>query len=321
MRSTRRTTLRTAVAVAGTAAVLALPVGSAFADSPAVPEPEVLPGVEQPQVEPTVDPSVPPAKPTEPAKPTAPPVKPTAGVRAYLTTVKLADGSVAKVYKIGPNHFEADVFAGSTKLDTLVSKGAAAAYGQNNGLHVVLQPNGTVTSWTDGGEQPKPQVKPEVKKESSVRITMPDGRVAKLVDGSNGRYVKISMPNGNSVGTIDLKNPSTQKDGWTYKLVQDGKRVKFVVIDGRGGGNSWVYDFSGRLIEQYTVQREVKKDAKKDEAKPAVGKVVPKGGVKAGAEGVTPPKGDTPMLLAAGGGMAAAGAAGLGFAMLRRRSS
>lgn len=228
MRSIRRSTLRTAAVVAGAAAVLALPVGSAFADSPAVPEQRTRPGVEQPQV------------------------KPSAGVRAYVTTVKLADGSTAKVYKIGDNRFEADIFAGSRKLDTLVSKGGAASYGQNNGLHVVLQPNGTVTSWTDGGQRPKP----EVKKASSVRITMPDGRVAKLVDGPNGKRVVMVMPNGNRLGVIDLKHPSAQNDGWTYKLVQDGKRVKFVVIDGKGGGNSWVYDFSGKLIERYTVQKE-----------------------------------------------------------------
>ncbi|MEU9142613.1 hypothetical protein [Streptomyces sp. NPDC048349] len=230
MRSTRRTALRTAAVVAAAATVLAFPAGSAFADSSAVPGPEVLPGIEQPQV------------------------KPSAGVRAYVTTVRLADGSVAKVYKIAAHHFEADVFAGSTKLDTLVGKGGAAAYGQNNGLHVVLQPNGTVTSWMDGRQKPKPQVKPEGKKESSVRITMPDGRIAKLVDGPNGTYATISMPNGHSLGTIDSKHPSTQNDGWTYKLVQDGKRVRFVVIDGKGGGNSRVYDFGGKLIEQYTVR-------------------------------------------------------------------
>ncbi|MFI1282612.1 hypothetical protein ACH4U5_17970 [Streptomyces sp. NPDC020858] len=204
MRSSRRTTLRTAAVVTGAAAVLALPVGSAFADSPAVPEPEVLPGIEQ------------------------------------------------------------------------------------------------------------PEVKPEVKKESSVRIGMPDGRIAKLVDGPNGKRVEISMPNGSALGTIDLKRPSTQNDGWTYKLVQDGKRVKFVVIDGKGGGNSWVYDFNGRLIEKYTVD-----GAKKDVVRKDVN-IVPKGGVKAGAEGVTPSEGENPMLLAAGGGMASAGAAGLGFALLRR---
>ncbi|MEJ8643283.1 hypothetical protein WKI68_21635 [Streptomyces sp. MS1.HAVA.3] len=327
MRSSRRTTLRTAAAVTSAAAVLALPVGSAFADSPTVPEPEVVPGIGQPSVDPSAEPSVKPsvdpsvepsARPTTPpvTPPTTSPAKPTPGVRAYVTTVKLADGSVAKVYKIADNHFEADIFAGSTKPATLVSKGGDAAYGQSNGLHVVLQPNGTVSSWVEGGQKPKPEPEPEVKKESSVRIGMPDGRIAKLVDGPNGKRVDISMPNGNALGTIDLKHPSTQNDGWTYKLVQDGKRVKFVVIDGKGGGNSWVYDFNGRLIERYTVDV-VKKDVvKKDVAKDV--KVVPKGGVKAGAEGVTPSEGENPMLLAAGGSMASAGAAGLGFALLRR---
>ena len=42
----------------------------------------------------------------------------------------------------------------------------------------------------------------------------------------------------------------------------------------------------------------------------------PKGGVKAGTEGVRD-AGD-PVFIAAGGGMAAAGAAGLGYAMMRR---
>ncbi|MFA7762087.1 hypothetical protein [Streptomyces sp. NRRL S-448] len=263
MRNTRRTTLRSAAVVAGAATVLALPVGSAFADSPAVPEP-------QPSVDPSVRPSV----------------EPTPSVRAYVTTVKLADGTVAKVYKIGGSHFEADVFAGSTKLDTLVSKGGAASYGQNNGLRVVLQPNGTVTSWMDGAPQPQPQPKKEIRKESSVRITMPDGRIAKLVDGPNGKRVEISTPKGRALATIDLRRPSVHDDGWTYKLVQDGKRVKFVVIDGKGGGNSWVYDFTGRLIEKCTVD---------------------------------PAGTDAPRLVASGGGTAAAGAAGLGFAVLSGR--
>ncbi|MFE2876817.1 hypothetical protein ACFXG6_35670 [Streptomyces roseus] len=48
MRSTWRTTLRTVGVFASAAAVLALPVGSAFAAASAGPEPEVLPGVGQP---------------------------------------------------------------------------------------------------------------------------------------------------------------------------------------------------------------------------------------------------------------------------------
>ncbi|MGW3322709.1 hypothetical protein [Streptomyces virginiae] len=254
MRTTRRTTLRSAAVVAGAAIALAVPVGSAFAHSPAVP-----------------------AAPS--GKPSA---GPAASVRAYVTTVKLADGSVAKVYKIGDSHFEADIFAGSTKLDRLVSKGGAASYGQNDGLRVVLQPNGTVTSWMDGASkpQPKPAAEKEIRKESSVRITMPDGRIAKLVDSRNGKHVELSTSKGHPLATIDLRRPSVQHDGWTYKLVRDGKHVKFVVIDGKGGGNSWVYDFDGRLIEKYTVD-------------PA---------------GV-----GSPVLVAPGGGTAATGAAGLGF--------
>ncbi|WP_405423985.1 hypothetical protein [Streptomyces erythrochromogenes] len=234
MRSIRRTTFRTAAVVAGAATVLALPVGSAFADSVA------------PPVRPSVKPSAETAH------------RPAPVARAFVTTVKLADGSVAEVYRIGRSHFEADVFAGSTKLDTLVSRGAAASYGRSNGLHVVLQPNGTVTSWLDGAPQrtpkpaPKPAPKPEV--ESSVRVAMPDGRITRLVDGPRGEYAVVSLPNGHVLGTVDLKRPSVQSgDGWTYRLVRDGKRVKFVVIDGKGGGNSWVYDFDGRLVERYTV--------------------------------------------------------------------
>ncbi|CAM5247480.1 hypothetical protein [Streptomyces avidinii] len=269
MRNTRRTTLRSAAVVAGAATLLALPVGSAFADSPAVPERGVLPAAE-----------------------------PKPGVRAYVTTVKLADGAVAEVYRITSNHFEADILAGSTRLDTLVSKGGAASYGQNNGLHVVLRPNGTVTSWMDGSAKPKPKpnpqprpkplVRPEagkdVRKESSVRLALSDGRIAKLVDAPNGKRAEISLPNGRALGVVDPGCSSTYHDGWTYKLVRDGERVKFVVIDGRGGGNSWVYDFSGRLIETYTVD-------------------------PAGA--------GTPVLVASGGGPVAAGAAGVGFSVLR----
>ncbi|MEV6675742.1 hypothetical protein AB0N09_02590 [Streptomyces erythrochromogenes] len=276
MRSTRRTTFRTAAVVAGAATVLALPVGSAFADSPAVPEPEVLPGIEQPPVQPPVRPSV---------KPSADPKhRPAPAVRAFVTSVKLADGSVAKVYKIGRSHFEADVFAGSTKLDTLVSRGGAASYGRSDGLHVVLQPNGTVTSWLDRAPKPKPKSEAE----SSVRVAMPDGRIAKLVDGPRGKYVVVSTSKGHVLGAVDLKHPSARNDGWTYRLVRDGERVKFVVIDGKGGGSSWVYDFGGRLIERYTV------DAPK-------------------------PKKDHVRVVPSSGGMAASGPAGLGFAVVPAR--
>ncbi|OLZ66523.1 hypothetical protein AVW11_15530 [Streptomyces amritsarensis] len=286
MRSSRRTTLRTAaVVVAGAATVLALPAGSAFADAPTG-------GMEQPSAQPPVKPSL---------KPSGDPKQrplPAPAVRAFVTAVKLADGSVAKVYTLGRSHFEADIFAGPTRLDTLVSRGAAASYGRSNGLHVVLQPNGTVASWLDGGPQPKPRVTPKprtaaegrVEVESSVRVAVPGGRIAKLVDGPRGKYVVISMPNGRVLGTVDLKRPSVRNGGWTYELVRDGKRVQFVVIDGKGGGNGWVYDFGGSLIGTYTV------DAAPQPKKEHGIRVVPSGGARA-----------------------ASGPAGLGFAVVPAR--
>ncbi|MFC8130988.1 hypothetical protein [Streptomyces sp. NPDC057302] len=51
------------------------------------------------------------------------------------------------------------------------------------------------------------------------------------------------------------------------------------------------------------------------EATRTVAPAMPKGGVKAGTEGF---QGGDPVFIAAGGAMAAAGAAGLGYAMLRR---
>ena len=338
MRSTRRSTLRTAAVLMGAAAVLAGPVGSAFADSSTAPGPEVLSGIEQPAVDRTVPPTVPPTTPsvTPPAtKPTTPPVK----ARGYVTTVKLADGSVAKVYRVGDDRFEADIFAGDRKVGTLVSTNGQSTNATHNGLHVTLYGNGRVTSWVEGGkpvEKPVVKPKPDVKKETRVRVTLPDGRIAKLVDGHGhaygpqGKRVELFAPHGRPLGAIDLKHPNALHDGWTYKLVQDGKRLKFVAIDGRSGGNSWVYDFTtGKLIETYTVEKAKPSTAPAPAPTPTTAPLVkpagtppserigPKGGVQAGAEGVAH-KGDTPALVAAGGGMAAVGAAGLGFAMLRR---
>ncbi|MFD9797079.1 hypothetical protein ACFWXK_39760 [Streptomyces sp. NPDC059070] len=149
---------------------------------------------------------------------------------------------------------------------------------------------------------------------STARVTMPDGRIAKLVKTTDGPRAVISMPNGNVLGSLDLKNPSTLNDGWTYKIVNAGKGFyKFVVVDGKHGGDSWVYDFNGKLIEKYTVD-----GRGKGHEKPATTTgTVPKGGVRAGAEGVS--TGNQVPLIAAGGGMAAAGAAGLGFALYHRR--
>ncbi|MFE5813589.1 hypothetical protein [Streptomyces sp. NPDC056479] len=69
--------------------------------------------------------------------------------RVLIGTSTLADGaSTAKIYRITDDHYEADVFADGTRLDTLLADGHAA-YGGNNGLRVALHPDGRLTSWVD----------------------------------------------------------------------------------------------------------------------------------------------------------------------------
>ncbi|MGV4925960.1 hypothetical protein K2224_17655 [Streptomyces sp. BHT-5-2] len=156
--------------------------------------------------------------------------------RKFVRAQNLAGGFTAKVYKLGQNHFQADMYAKAPdtgKLityDTLETSGGKPAYGQHNGAHFVLQPDGTMTSWVEGGNK-----KPDNKDGKS--------KDAKAKDAKGKRQDQ---------GTATPKNQ---------------------------------------------------------------GKVIPKGGVKAGAEGVE--SGDHTMLLAGGG--AATAAAGLGFAALHRR--
>ncbi|WP_328429852.1 hypothetical protein [Streptomyces sp. NBC_00443] len=70
--------------------------------------------------------------------------------RVLVATPTLADGKTeAKLYRLTDYHYEADLYAGTARLDTLVANGHAA-HGENNGLHVSLQPDGELRSWPDG---------------------------------------------------------------------------------------------------------------------------------------------------------------------------
>ncbi|WP_327354667.1 hypothetical protein [Streptomyces sp. NBC_01304] len=308
MRANRRT-IRTAAIATGALAALALPAGAAFADASDAPATKPAPSAS----------ASPDSSTSETPEPTAPsnssdPSKPSSAhkLREFVKTEKLADGSVAKVYKTAKDRFEAEIWANGQKLDTLVSQGGKPAQGENNGLHVTLQPNGQIKSWVEGGAKQENKPGKAEDDATTVKITMPDGRIAKLMDGPR---VEISMPNGKFLGALDKNNPSTVKGGWTYKIDRSGHLHKFVVTDGRGGC-SWVYDFSGKLIEKYTVKAGKHTAAAGENKKIAT----PKGGVKAGVEGVEAPTTGSAPLVAAGGGMAALGAAGLGFALLRRRT-
>lgn len=139
-------------------------------------------------------------------------------------------GFDAKVYKT-KSGYEADMIAKAPDTgkkivwDTLKQSGSKPAYGQHNGAHFVLNPDGTMKGWTEG-KKAQPQTKPHTKPHT--------------------------------------QTPTKPKNGTSQ--------------------------------------------------------VVPKGGVKAGADGMTP-AGESAPLMAAGGGMAALGAAGLGFALYRRKQN
>ncbi|MFE4311481.1 hypothetical protein [Streptomyces sp. NPDC056891] len=107
MRVTRRSA-RTAAVATGAVAALLLPAAGAFAAD----------GPDQ-----------------------GPDPAPTSGDQSVLwRNVDLADGSLAKVHQDGPGRFSAEIYAGGSLIDTLTSTDGQPAYGQNNGLHVVLQP-------------------------------------------------------------------------------------------------------------------------------------------------------------------------------------
>ncbi|GGX21230.1 hypothetical protein [Streptomyces noursei] len=81
------------------------------------------------------------------------------GERSFVRAQNLAGGFTAKIYKLGQNHYQADMYAKApdtgklVKYDTLETTGGKPAYGQHNGAHFVLQPDGTMASWVEGGNK------------------------------------------------------------------------------------------------------------------------------------------------------------------------
>ncbi|MEU8967735.1 hypothetical protein AB0D11_00420 [Streptomyces monashensis] len=154
--------------------------------------------------------------------------------RVLVKTVRLADKvSVAKVYKTGKHHhrFEAEIWAKGTRYGTLVAKGKPA-HGENNGLHVTLQPNGTVTSWVERAK-PKPKPKPQpVAQRILVSITTladdtSTGKVYKL--GPN-HYEADIYAHGHKVDTLAAKGRAAhgEDNGLHVVLKPDGRLISWV---------------------------------------------------------------------------------------------
>ncbi|WP_406101333.1 hypothetical protein OG698_03450 [Streptomyces sp. NBC_01003] len=75
--------------------------------------------------------------------------------RVLVATATLADGSGAKVYKLSADHYQVTIFADGSQIGTLDANGRSAA-GESNGLHVVLAPDGRLSSWIDEAPAPAP---------------------------------------------------------------------------------------------------------------------------------------------------------------------
>ncbi|UQA91878.1 hypothetical protein [Streptomyces halobius] len=241
----RRNLVRTSAIAAAAGSALLLPASAAFADSPA-PASSASPNAEQDTKQ---DGSQ--GQGTNSQEKDKGREKDKTGERRFVRAQGLSGGFTAKVYQLGQNHYQADMYAKApdtgklVRYDTLETKDGKPAYGRHNGAHFALQPDGTMTSWAEGGNKKA------------------DNKADKKADNK------------------DAKNEKGKKGS-------DGKKK------GQKNGQNKV------TPGDHTKQQ---------------GKVIPKGGVKAGAEGVE--TGDNTMLLAGGG--AAAAASGLGFAALRRR--
>ncbi|WP_411103193.1 hypothetical protein [Streptomyces sp. cmx-4-9] len=80
------------------------------------------------------------------------PVPRPADQRVLVRTEVLPDGCTARIYRLGATHYQADLH-GTTELGTLDADGRPTA-AENNGLHLVLRPDGTLASWWDGVPAP-----------------------------------------------------------------------------------------------------------------------------------------------------------------------
>ncbi|MCI3931907.1 hypothetical protein [Streptomyces sp. AN091965] len=327
MRATRRT-IRTAAIATGAIAALAVPTTAAFADSPAAPHPvdgAAAPGdrtgddtTPDPDPTPTPDDHTKPddetkpddhTKPDDETKPDEDKDKPVPGGWESKGTIALGHGWTAKV--------DVNASARSAKAQLLkdgVAKGSLKAYIKSastkiDGCTFTLTADGTVTK-TGTPTPPKPQPKPKpqpAKKRTFVREyenlgkTGFDAKVYKTKAGYEADLIAPAPDTGRKTVWDTLKQTGAkaaygQHNGAHFVLNPDGTMKGWV--EGRAQGG--------------TAPKPTHPSTK-----------VPQGGVKAGADGVdgSADASHATPLVAAGGGMAALGAAGLGFAMYRRKQN
>ncbi|MEV4436947.1 hypothetical protein [Streptomyces sp. NPDC049585] len=326
------------------------PVPSAPATKPAQP---TLPAPTKP-ADPTAPASTAPTAPTAPttgAQPSAPakgePTTPSQGGRetgkadpkssagTQVGTEMLANGAVVRVYKLGSNHYIAKVSpseTNSTVVETIVADGKDG-FGEYKGQIIRLRAtDGEVIAWTDkagngrggGGQGPVTKAGEEAARCRVVKevVVGPDA-TAVLMNDQEGPKAGFKDHDGEQFGGwLDRKHP---QQGSSFKIIDASTSHPKLWVKLQGGGMpASTYDFPALPAGCDTGTAGTATGAKANggstgtvSAAGAQTKVTPQGGVAAGAEGVG--QGDDTALLAGGGALAAAGAAGLGFAVLYRR--
>ncbi|MFI6090693.1 hypothetical protein [Streptomyces sp. NPDC051218] len=127
-------------------------------------------------------------------------------------TVKLRDGSTAKVYKLGKNKAKA-VISGP-KGTTLLANGRTV-HVNHNGMHIKLTPSGSITSWMD---KAKPKPHPE-KREHVRNDTLADGSMARVYKFSPTHWQAVT-----SAGSLDAngRTASGENNGMHVTLSPSG---------------------------------------------------------------------------------------------------
>ncbi|MEU7132000.1 hypothetical protein [Streptomyces sp. NPDC046261] len=243
----------------------------------------------------------------------------------YVGMEKLPQGGVVRVYKVGPNHYQGRIARGEAAGAALVIFDADGedGYAEYKGQRVRLgAADGAVTVQVMAGPSGTTQCT------ATIEANIGAGTIAVLTNGPKGPQVRYKDGSGDISGVImDREHPS---DGRTGKIVDpDGAHPRLVTKMQGGDYPSVTTDFpvapegcgaTGAKATGSTggAAKATNASTQPGSAGVAQTKAVPQGGVAAGAEGVR--EDNETALLAAGGALASVGAAGVAFAVLRRRA-
>ncbi|MFQ6198341.1 hypothetical protein [Streptomyces sp. NPDC000405] len=244
--------------------------------------------------------------------------------------VTLADGSLAKVYESGPETHRVDIISGGEVVKSVKADGRNVTF-EYNGMTLTLTAlRGEILNDKGGaGQGPVTAVR-----YAGNAVYIGNGMVAVLRNDPEAggpeawiRHVGEQWKPGDKymvrvVGKLDRENTSATIRGLELRLVDaegsapvlevsgDGGTKTFALPKGQPAGKSGAS--TGSAGGSATQAKAVNASAQLAQTK-----AIPQGGVAAGAEGVG--DGNDTMLLAAGGALASVSAAGVAFAVLRRR--